>query len=425
MSTERQGSIPAGAANASVPTGHLSSDFWKFWIGQTISNLGSSFTGFALPLLVFRLTGSALNLAISSATSLLPILLFGLLIGAWVDRANRKQLMIASEITRALVIASIPLLTALQLLSIWWIYAVGFIATTLAMCFGFAQVTAVASLVRSDDLVTANGRIHASFSATSVLGPLLAGLLVALVPLPAVLLADSCSFLVSAFSLALIRTNFNPTGEHRPASWQRGISEGLHYVLRHPVLRPIAAIAALVNVLAVTIGTQLVVFAKEQLHVSDAQLGLLYAAESSDVVLLSLAAGPLSKRWPFSKVALGAIILYGMLTVSLAVTHTYSVAIPLLALTNGLIVLFSINVISLRQALVPNQLLGRVTSTLNVVASSATPAGVLLGGVAIERTQNVGLVYGVIGVLIALVGIGFSFTTLGHAEQYLPTAATE
>src|SRR5215471_219934 len=87
-----------------------SADFWKFWAGQTISNLGSSFTDFAIPLLIFKLTGSALKLAIASATTFLPYLLFGLPIGAWVDRVDRKRLMIVTDLLRAFILASIPLL---------------------------------------------------------------------------------------------------------------------------------------------------------------------------------------------------------------------------------------------------------------------------------------------------------------------------
>src|SRR6185295_19732466 len=105
-------------STTSLPAKRPSADFWKFWAGQTISNLGSSFTEFALPLLIFKLTGSALNLAISSATTFLPYLLFGLLIGAWVDRVNRKRLMIITDLLRALILASIPLLAALNLLSV-------------------------------------------------------------------------------------------------------------------------------------------------------------------------------------------------------------------------------------------------------------------------------------------------------------------
>src|SRR5579875_2128573 len=89
---------------------HLSRDFWKFWLGQTISNLGSSFSQFALPLLVYKLTGSALNLGITTAAELLPYLFFGLVIGAWVDRVDRKRLMIWTDLARALLTAAIPAL---------------------------------------------------------------------------------------------------------------------------------------------------------------------------------------------------------------------------------------------------------------------------------------------------------------------------
>src|SRR5690349_17641236 len=111
----------------------LGRDFWLFWGGQTISNLGTSVTQFALPLLTFRLTGSAINLALTMTATFLPYLLFGLLIGAWVDRVDRKRLMIAVDIGQALVIGAIPLAAALGILSVWWIYAVGFLTSTLAI----------------------------------------------------------------------------------------------------------------------------------------------------------------------------------------------------------------------------------------------------------------------------------------------------
>ena len=129
----------------------LTADFWKFWAGQTISNLGSSITLFALPLLVFKLTGSALDLGISTATTFLPYLLFGLIIGAWVDRVDRKRLMIATDIARGLVLASIPLLDAFGVLTILWIYAVGFVSTTLTIGFDSAEFAAIPSLVSRSD----------------------------------------------------------------------------------------------------------------------------------------------------------------------------------------------------------------------------------------------------------------------------------
>ena len=404
------------------PTSKLSSNFWKYWTGQTISNLGSSITLFALPLLVYKLTGSALNLGISAAANFLPYLLFGLILGAWTDRIDRKRMMIFTDIARAMIIATIPLQAALGHLSVFWIYGVGFVHSTLTICFESGEFAAIPSLVNQDDLVTANGRIQASYSGASVVGPLLAGLLVTVMPVSTLMLLDALSFLISAFSIALISITFNTSSAEKeaPTNLFQDMLEGLRYVLRHPVLRNISAMMAMVNFVGSTTYAQLVLFAKVRLQANDAQVSLLFSAGSIGIVVLSLAAGQLRKRWSFSRVALSALMLEGLLTVIFSFMHWYWAALPLWALISGLGILFNINTGSLRQAIVPNHMLGRVISIASVLAWSAIPLGSLLGGLAIGWTQNVAVVYGVIGVLVVLIPFAFSFTALGHAERYLP-----
>ena len=408
----------------SKQTSKFNSDFWKYWTGQTISNLGSSVTLFALPLLVYKLSGSALDLGIASAATFLPYLLFGLILGAWTDRVNRKRMMIGTDIGRALIVVSIPLLFALGLLTVWWIYIVAFIHATLTICFEAGEFAAIPSLVNQDDLVTANGRIQASYSGASIVGPLLAGVLVTLVPLSALLLFDALSFLVSSFSLALISISFNKSEKRAPTSIRSDVAEGLRYVLSNPVLRNISIMMALVNFVGSTAYAQLIFFAKVRLQATDFQASLLYSAGSLGVVILALAAGPLRKHWSFSTVALGALMLEGILTVVFSLMRMFWAAVVLWTLIGGLGILFNINTSSLRQTIVPNHLLGRVVSIASVLAWSAIPLGSLLGGLAISWTQNVALVYGVIGVLIFLIPFAFSFTALGHADRYIPKQNT-
>lgn len=405
--------------------GRLNSDFWKYWTGQTISNLGSSVTLFALPLLVYKLTGSALNLGITTAAEFLPYLFFGLILGAWTDRVDRKRMMIGTDIARALIIASIPLLYAFGLLTVWWVYVVGFVHATLTICFEAGQFAAIPSLVNQDDLVTANGRIQASYSAASVAGPLLAGVLVTAIPLAALMLIDAISFLLSSFSLVLINKSFN-TGEKRaPTSIRSDVVEGLRYVLKHPVLRNISLMMAMVNFVGSTTYAQLIFFAKVRLQASDLQASLLYSAGSLGVVILALAAGLLRKHLSFSTVALGALMLEGILTIVFSLMRMYWAAVVIWTLIGGLGILFNINTSSLRQAIVPNHMLGRVITIAGVLAWSAIPLGSLLGGFAISWTQNVSLVYSVIGALVFLISFSFSFTALGHADRYIPKEKTD
>ncbi len=405
---------------AHKPVPGFRSDFWKFWMGQTISTLGSSFTSFALPLLIFKLTGSPLNLALTVVANVLPYLLFGLVIGAWVDRVDRKRVMIAADLSRACVIASIPLVSVLGFLSVWWIYAVAFVSSTLSICFDAANFAAIPSLVDQEDLVKANGRLQASYSTAKVAGPLLAGLLIVVVPLPMLLLVDASSFLVSAGSLMLIRVSFNSAvGEKKvPTSIRHDILEGLHYVLSHPILRWMILLLLLINFILPTTTAQLVLFAKQWLVASDTQVGLLFAGGSIGTIIFSLIANRLRKRWSFGIFVLGSLMLEGAFTAALALTRVYWVALLLWALRGGVDILFLIGTYSLSQAIVPNHLLGRVITFTRVLTWSTGALGALIGGLAIEQTKNVALIYAVIGLLVSLIAFAFLLTPLA---SYKPT----
>ncbi|HEU0303077.1 MAG TPA: MFS transporter [Gaiellaceae bacterium] len=395
-------------------------DFWKFFTGQTLSNLGSSFTGFALPLLVYTLTGSAVNLAIATAAYFVPYLLFGLLIGAWVDRVDRKRMMILADLGRGALIASIPVLSYADALSVSWIYAGTFLTACLTIAFDAGEFAAVPSLVGKDDLVTANGRIMASYQAAQIAGPLLAGLLIAVVSIEELFLVDAASFVVSAASLASIRRSFNPEQPPERKHILRDVSEGLRYVLRHPVLRNISLMMAMINFVASTLWAQLVLFGKVELDATDSQVGFLFAAGSAGVVVFGLSAGWIRRRIRFSVAALGAMMLEGVLVIVFSAVPWYVPALILWAAIQGLGLFFNINTTSLRQQIVPSHMLGRVVSIAGVLAWSAIPAGTLLGGWVVEETGDVALVYGAIGVLVVAIASAFWFTALGHAEDYLP-----
>ena len=400
-------------------TGESRTDFWKFWAGQTISQLGSSFTAFAIPLLVFKLTGSAVSLAIGTVAYFLPYLLFGLVIGAWVDRVDRKRMMIAVDLGRALVIALIPILSYADALSVWWVYGGAFVIATLTIAFDSGQFAAVPNLVSRDDLVTANGRLQASYSAAMVAGPILAGVLLAVVPLETVFLVDAASFVASAISLGLVRTSFNPEEPTERKHIFRDVAEGLRYVLGHPILRNISVMMALVNFVLATTFTQLVLFASLELDASDTQIAVLFAAGAAGVVCFGLAAGRIRRRVSFSVATLGALMLEGILLVAFGLNNAYVLALVLWAAMSGLGLFFNINTTSLRQQIVPSHMLGRVVSVAGVLAWSAIPLGALLGGWVIKITDDVALVYAAIGGLTFLIALAFRFTALGHADQYL------
>jgi MFS family permease len=329
--------------------------------------------------------------------------------------------MIMTDIMRALVIASIPCVAPLGFLSVWWIYAVAFLQSTLSICFDAANFAAIPSLVRQENLVTANGRIQAGYSVAKVVGPLLGGLLIVVVPLPVLFFIDAASFLLSAGSLLFIRTSFQSTSDEQkpPTSLRQDIVEGLRYVLKHPILSWITLLLLLVNFILPTSSAQLVLFARQWFAATDLQIGLLYAGGSLGTVVCSLTARHFHKRWSFGAIALGALMMEGGFTALTALSHWYWILLLLWALRGGADILFLIHAYSLTQTAVPHQLLGRVITVTRVLTWSTASLGALLGGFVIAQTNQVALIYAVVGLLILVIAFTFFFTPLGHSEQFI------
>jgi Major Facilitator Superfamily len=403
-------------------------DFWLYFSGQLVSQVGSSFTLFALPLLVFKLTHSATNLALTTASNFVPYLLFGLVLGAVVDRVDRKRMMLLTDVGRAAVIAVLPVLALTGALRVQDIYVVAFVQSTLGILFNCGEFAAIPSLVGRDDLVAANGRIMATNSAGQILGPILAGVLVTLMSPADLLFFDAASFVVSAGSLAAIRRSFNATD--RPTAANAGVAgllrdarAGLQYVWSNPVLRSISVMMALINFVASTENSQLVLFAKRVLGASDSEVAVLFAAGAAGVVAVSIAAAPIRRRLSFAVTALGALVISGLTVTAMALIGSYPAALVLWAASSGFGLLLNINTASLRQAIVPDEMYGRVVSIAQVLAWSAIPLGALAGAAAIQLSGSVTDVYALAGALTALIALLFAFSPVAHGDRYLARAA--
>jgi predicted MFS family arabinose efflux permease len=403
-------------------------DFWLYFSGQLISQVGSSFTLFALPLLVFKITHSATNLALTTASEFVPYLLFGLVLGALADRVDRKRMMLLTDVGRGLVIVVLPVLALSGTLQVADIYAVAFVQSTLGILFTCGEFAAIPSLVGRDDLVAANGRIMATNSAGQILGPILAGVLVTLMSAADLLFFDAASFIVSAASLAVIRRSFNATD--RPATagaGVRGLLEdvraGLQYVWSNPVLRSISLMMALINFVASTEQSQLVLFAKRVLGATDSEVAVLFAAGAAGVVAVSIAAGAIRRRLSFAVTALGGLVIAGLTVTAMALIGSYPPALILWAASSGFGLLLNINTASLRQAIVPDEMYGRVISIAQVLAWSAIPLGALAGAAAIKLSGSVADVYAATGALTALIALLFAFSPVAEGDRYLAMAA--
>jgi MFS family permease len=194
-------------------------------------------------------------------------------------------------------------------------------------------------------------------------------------------------------------------------------------VWSNPVLRSISIMMALINFVATTANSQLVLFARRALDATNSEIGFLYAAGAVGVVAVSLVAGPIRQRLSFAVTALGALVLAGLTTTVMALAGSYAAALVLWAASSGFGMLFNINTIALRQAIVPPQLYGRVVSVAQVLAWSAIPLGSFAGAAAINLSGSVTGVYAVTGGLTAAIALAFAFSPVAHGDHYLAEAA--
>ncbi len=244
------------------------------------------------------------------------------------------------------------------------------------------------------------------------------------------LFVDAGSFLVSAGSLSLIRRSFNAVQAPgtEPAARTAildDIKTGLRFVWSHPVLRTISIMMALINFVGATTNSQLVLFAKRTLAASDSQVALLFTAGAAGIVVFSLCAAPIRRHLSFAVTALGALIVSGLAVIAMALVGRYLPALVLWALASGLGLMVNVNTGSLRQAIVPSHLYGRVISIAGVLAWSTIPLGALAGAAAIQISGSVAGVYAVVGGLTALSALTFAFSPLRHGDRYLAEAAAE
>ncbi len=361
-------------------------DFLKLWAGETISAFGSEITNLAIPLAaVLMLQATPVQMGILKTSGVVPALAVGLFAGVWVDRLRRRPVLIWADIGRALLLATIPMGYALGLLRIEHLYAVIFLTGLLSTFFDTAYFSYLPSLVGKEHLVEGNSKLHVTSSAASIAGPALAGSLVQLATAPLVILLDALSFLASAVFLSRIRSP-EPYLESPDRSRDvRGeLAEGLRVVVGDPLLRAIAGSNATYNLSSNVLFAVYLLYLTRELRLEPSVVGLIFAAIGPGFLLGATLARRITERAGLGPTLVGASLLVGIANLLIPLSGTIPMTVPLLLAAQFLAgiggMVFSLDQLSLRQAITPDRLLGRMNATMRVISWSAAPVGALLGG---------------------------------------------
>jgi MFS family permease len=359
----------------------------RLWAAETISQLGSQVTLLALPLAaILTLNASAFEVGALSSIEYAPFLLVGLPAGVWVDRLRRRPILIAGDLGRAVVLASIPIAYWLDALTMPHLYVAAFLTGICTVFFDVAYQSYLPSLVERRELTEGNSKLEISRSGAQLAGPGVAGVLVQILTAPVAIAADAASYVGSALFVMRIRRPepevATPAAEERPGMRSQ-IMEGLRYVLGHPLLRPIAACTSLSNLFSAMAMAILILFAVRELGLAAGAIGVALAIGNVGFLVGAFAADRIARRVGIGRTIVGSAVLFGL------GGFAYPFATPATALAllvaGGLLfgfggVVYNVNQVSLRQAITPGRMQGRMNATMRFVVWGTLPIGALAGG---------------------------------------------
>jgi len=371
------------------PTGGLwrHPDFVRLWSAETVSQFGTQFTLLALPLVAIDvLHVSAFEVAALTTVEFLPFLLVSLPAGVWVDRLRRRPILVIGDLARALLLASVPVAYWTGHLAMAQLYIVAFLVGVATVFFDVAYQSYLPSLVERQQLIDGNAKLEISRAAAQLGGPGLAGIVIDFLRAPAALAFDAVSYVGSALFIFGIRKQESSVRTDAPRRRMREeLREGLRFVLRHRYLKNIAACTALFNFWGNMGFAVLLVFARRELHLSPLAIGLAFTLSNIGPLLAAFNANRISSRFGVGRTIIGASILGAppFLVIPFAPAGNAAVAVLIPAFVVGGLsnVIYNVTQVSLRQAITPERIQGRMNSVMRFIVWGTIPLGSIIGGV--------------------------------------------
>ncbi|MBN1136421.1 MAG: MFS transporter [Anaerolineae bacterium] len=381
--------------------------FMALWLGQMISFIGDYFYWLAVPIMVERLTGSALMVGLSVITTALPMLFLGPVAGVFVDRWDRKRMMIAADVLRALLV--LPCLLVRTPDQVWIYYVVGFSMSCVSRFFFPAQNASLPLIVQDKgDLLAANGLMQMIQTVGLLAGPALAGFAIGLWGEQVAFIIDSASFLLSAGAILIMtvpRTTLGKqaAGGQVAAVWAE-MREGVSYLFGNRTMVGVLICLAVVQLGIGAINVLWVPYLQRTFGVGATGLGIVDTAQGAGMILSGLALGLIAARLNRTAMAGWAIIAIGLFIAGTGLAPAFEHVI-VLSLAIGLaLVPAQSALMTMMQLAVPDLKRGRVGSALNALV---TAAGLVSMGIAAVMGEAVGLrpMYAIAGLITLSAGV--------------------
>lgn len=388
---------------APLPSLWRNHDYMLLWSGQLVSQLGSGVSQIAYPLLILALTGSPARAGFVAALFSLPYLVFSLPAGAYIDRWDRKRVMILCDAGRALALGSIFIAYALGHLTLTQIYITATIEGSLFVFFNIAEVACLPRVVPGPQIPTASAQNEGGGIATLLVAPPLGGLLFALarsIPFA----VDAISYVASVISLSLIKTTFQGDRTAERRSLRVEIMEGVSWLWRQKLIRFMAFLTGGLNLTGAASFLPVIVLAQHQ-HAPAPVIGLIFSIASVGGLLGALLAPRIQRRFGFGRIIVTAVWIMALTYGLLAVAPNPVLLGVVLGCTFIMSPIYNTVQFGYRLQIIPDELQGRVNSAFRLFAFGFQPLGAALSGILISAVgaQRTVLLFAGVGLALALV----------------------
>ena len=390
-------------------------NFALLWGGQTISWFGDSLYFLSLLWLVQEMTGSRAMMGVVAACRTIPSLM-GFLVGALVDRLDKRRLMLAVSMCQALTVASVPLLKAVGLLRTWHIPVIAFLLAILGIFFVPARQTLIPYLVKKDELVHANSLMTLSQQAIFIAGYGTGGLLIASLGVMPLFWIDAVSFLgvIAAIWLLRVPGLQRPDSAEQTAAGAFGrakalraeVMAGLEFMMKTPAISLVMPLSILFNFLFAPFSVLLPSWVKDVLNRGPEVFGFIQTATMAGMVLGSLAVGLLVHKVRMSWALPVSLIVMALSIIGFAATRQVWLALLFTGIMGTANAFTNVVFNSYIQAVVPREMMGRVWGTLGTIGQVAAPAGQALAGF-LGQVVALPVLFGVEGWATTIISVSY------------------
>ncbi len=387
-------------------------NFSALWIGQLLSQIGDNFVIVAILFIISSLTGSPLAIGILALVATLPQVVLGLIGGVFVDRLDRKLVMIVSDVIRGLAV--LALLFVQRADQLYILYIVSFVMAAVGLLFNPARNAVIPNIVSSEILLAANALMQASQIIAVILGASIAGLVIGWLGPAFAFVFDSFSFGVSA---AMIATMTIPSVNSKPSKirgqviWNQ-LMEGLLFIKGNSHLRYVMITTAVATLGFGAIMILGIVYLREALGIGAEGFGFLYAVQGLGVVIGGAMIGRLASNVRSNWVVGGCMVILGLAIIAFAVAPSYPLVLVAVAIVGLSIVTARAALATLTQRLVPDEKRGRVESAVNMVIGASSSASMVLSGL-LGDLIGVQAVFIAAGAITIVSGVAASYSLKG------------